>query len=53
MVIAAMVSAFLGILFLLLALFGVSPEGVDLAILGLVFYGVTLLCMNLPPRVVR
>jgi hypothetical protein len=53
MVIAALVSALIGILCLILALFGVAPDGTDLAIVGLVFYGITLACMNLPARVVR
>jgi hypothetical protein len=52
MVIAALICALVGTLMEALAFFGVSPNGADLAILGLVFYGLTLVCMNLPPRVV-
>lgn len=49
----AAIAAAIGILCEILALFGIAPEGTDLAILGLVFYGITLLCMNIPVRVVR
>lgn len=53
MVFAALVLALAGTLCEALAFFGVSPDGADLGILGLVFYGLTLACMNLPARVVR
>lgn len=51
--IIAAIAAGIGIICQVLALFGVSPDGTDLAILGLVFYGITLLCMNVPVRVTR
>ena len=48
MAIAAVFCALVGTLCEALAFFAVSPNGADLAVLGLVFYGLTLLAMNLP-----
>lgn len=51
--IAAMVSALAMVLCELLAFFGADTGGWDLAVLGLVFAGLALLFMNLPPVVRR
>lgn len=48
MLIAAVLCALIGTLCEALAFFGVAPNGADLGVLGLVFYGLTLLAMNLP-----
>lgn len=46
--IGAVISAIVVILCFLLAVFGVAPGGTNMALVGGVFVGLTLLFMNLP-----